>query len=64
MATRCSFKQSDVGDNWDLFANTAKEFGFNVRVTGGSIHTHEIDCSLADFRLLVDLVRNTKEQPK
>ena len=48
------FSQMDV-PNWDKFIYIVRFFGFHVRVTGGMVYTHEINCSPKDLVAIIEL---------
>lgn len=54
-----SFNQAIVTPK---FFELAKELGYYYRVTGGNDLTHEIDCTEADFKTLLEMSQESNDQ--
>ncbi|MEE9459641.1 MAG: hypothetical protein V3V84_07760 [Candidatus Bathyarchaeia archaeon] len=59
-----NFDQSEVlilGDNnitWSKFQKICMVLGFNVRLTGGVVLTHEINTDEDDFNCILEMIKD------
>ena len=45
-------------DKWVKFKSICSQLGFTVRVTGGVFLTHELNGTIKDFEIILDLVND------
>lgn len=66
MSKRHNFNQEEIlslahpsrhDQIWNTFKQVIKELDLNIRVTGGVVLTHEINCDSADFDVIKTLIR-------
>ncbi len=60
-----SFSQEEIASHpvdvvarreWSNFKSVIDELGYEIRITGGTFLTHEINCDSADFETIKDLL--------